>query len=92
MKPTDTPTTQTVREKLENMKLYCPDCPIPHNISSKAIDAIIDLIVAEAQGMKKERMEYIQGPYGYGSIPLDEYKYLDALDDLCHRLKGKSHE
>jgi len=37
-------TDMTLREKLERMKVHCPTCPLPHNLSSRSIDSILQAV------------------------------------------------
>lgn len=84
----------SAREKLESTKVLCPDCSLPHNLSSKAIEVIIDLICAEAQGMKKKyEAKDINEMYDkYNSAGTKHIAAIEAhnhsLDNLCARLKG----
>lgn len=34
----------TLRNYFENLKVKCPSCPLPHNLSSKQVDAILSAI------------------------------------------------
>lgn len=81
---------QKVREKLESKKFNCPTCPLPHNLSSREIDYLIEKLeeqerelVGRIEDLKIEQPTRDHNSYGEGY----DTGYNDALNEVVNSLK-----
>ena len=52
---------EKIIEKIENRKFNCPDCKIPHNLSSKEVDFISNAIDEAVREERERLIEDIDG-------------------------------